>query len=375
MQRVESEQQLQAAAAAARLHTATQLEMEAEMERLRQAVRLRETELAQLTSTPLAHRVDVLQQQISTLEQEKEAGSRRAAEAEARLKTVKAERKQAEKAAQAAAQTWQKEREALESRAREVTLTLQELVLKHTELSTRQAFLESGSRRLEEQLRASEAERKEQQGSVREMTRLQVKEEMSSKELERAYAERKEMQEEIRRLREESRAQQQSAREQHDAAGAQRQQLQRELDEARSGLAAGSEKLATNSERLSAALKRAEEAGRDGKKDRAEVERLRTVGVKLELEYKELSRQRDALLDDASEREAELRQAAARDREQHEALIDRDRLISRLESEVRPPAHTHRLPLTRRQAAAALASYLTCAAAVLLTAPLSRRQS
>jgi hypothetical protein len=67
------------------------------MEQVRRMLEQRETELAQLTSTPLVHRVDQLQQQLQLFIKEKDEALKKVSEVELRVESAKKKEREKEK--------------------------------------------------------------------------------------------------------------------------------------------------------------------------------------------------------------------------------------------------------------------------------------
>ena len=253
-------------------------QMETDLGALRRLLEQREGELTQLMSTPLAHRLDGLQQQLVASVAERDDAVKKGTESELRAKAARKDAKEQRRTAE-------KEREALEARANSLNLALQDLALKHSELTTKLAFTEQTTRRLEEQLKAAEADRKQLQASMADMTRLQVREEVHVRDVEQLKAERKELKDELRAQRDDNRALHERMREQHDAATQQKAAMQAQLDQVKAQHSADKERVVALTERIASAKEKVDAATRDHKQTKMELERTRAAGKKLEDEH------------------------------------------------------------------------------------------
>ena len=265
---------------------------EQEMGELRRRIEQRESELAQLTSTPLAHRVDSLQQQVAAAVKERDEAVKRLGEAESRAKAVKKEAKEQRKESD-------KERETSAGRVQDLNSALQELGLKHSELTARYSASEEAKRGLTEQLKQAQVELKEQAVALRELTRLQVKEEVhlseisslklsAEREASRVAQERKEARDEMKAQRDDIRSLNERLREVNEVNSQQKAALQSQVDQVKASLASSTEKITTLTERCANLKSQAEGAQKELTKKTAELERLKVVGEGLEENYKAL---------------------------------------------------------------------------------------
>ena len=216
--------------------------LETEIERLTAQLGQREAELAQLLATPLAHRVDGLQQQLQAAQSERDEAMKLRTELESKVKTLKKDGKESRK-------QWESERRTLETSNKELSSLLQDLALKHSETSTKLSYREDDRKRMDEQIRALEAERKEHQQTDKELTQLRVREELMKKDNDRLYAEKKEAQAEVKSLRDELRTLHDRMREAERTHKEERDSMQRQLESTKATLAAVQEKLSVATER------------------------------------------------------------------------------------------------------------------------------
>ena len=259
-----------------------------EVDQLQRLLAQREEELGQLTATPLAHRVDELQQQLAAASRDKEEAHKKAAEVAQRLKAMRKEGKEQRLTLEREKEAVVKERDAREERVQQMNLALQELSFKMTDISARHS-------RSEEQLKGASEDRAQLQIAQRDITRLQVTADMRERELEQLRAERKEHKDELREQRKEVGALHERLRGQQEASAEAKAAVQAQVEQSKASLATSTEKLSVQVERSANLQTQLSAKEKELRALKTENERLRTTGHSLEGEHRTLQGEHRAL--------------------------------------------------------------------------------
>ena len=312
MVRAEKEDSQRQVQLSAQERLAQQQSLEAEIDRLTELLGQREAELAQLTATPLAHRVDALQQQLHSMQAERDEAVKQKTKLEAKLKTIKKESKESRK-------QWEVERAKLEQSNASMSSLLQDLSLKHSETTTKLSYREDQLRKTEEQIRALEADKREHQQTDRELTQLRVKEELMRKEVDRLYADKKEAVADVKALRDELRSLHDRMREEDRNRKEEREGLQRQIESIKANESQLKEKLSVATERQSNTKQQLDTITKDSTKEiktlredlrltRDERTQLQHRGMQLEVDYGAELKRNEKLLQECDELENERNQ-------------------------------------------------------------------